>query len=233
MLTNPLWVVNSRLKMSGVKRDGVKYKGVIDCFLKIILQVQTKQFVSKNNLENYVLWQEGVLSLWNGTKASLMLVSNPAIKFTVYELLKRQFSARGRGGNLAGIRAFVLGCVATAAATVLTYPVQMLQVSRIHQIRHSLQHSWVQAKARHNSSNEGMLETAQRIVKQSGIKGKMLILLNFSYKWSSMLTGLYRGLDSKLVQSMAGAGLMFMSYENIVQAVTNILNKELETGQYK
>ena len=47
-----------------------------------------------------------------------------------------------------------------------------------------------------------------------------------------MLTGLYRGLDSKLVQSMAGAGLMFMSYENIVQAVTNILNKELETSQY-
>ena len=39
LLTNPLWVVNSRLKMSGVKNDGIKYKGVIDCFLKILLEV--------------------------------------------------------------------------------------------------------------------------------------------------------------------------------------------------
>ena len=36
--------------------------------------------------------QEGLGSLWNGTKASLMLVSNPAIKFTVYELLKRHYA---------------------------------------------------------------------------------------------------------------------------------------------
>ena len=72
------------------------------------------------------LWrQEGVSSLWNGTKASLMLVSNPAIKFTVYEMLKRQF-ARGRG--VSGVKAFMLGCIATAVATLITYPIQLIQV---------------------------------------------------------------------------------------------------------
>ena len=43
-------------------------------------------------LSTYLHVQEGLGSLWNGTKASLMLVSNPAIKFTVYELLKRHYA---------------------------------------------------------------------------------------------------------------------------------------------
>ena len=32
---------------------------------------------------------EGVKTLWSGTSASLLLVSNPAIQFMVYEALKR------------------------------------------------------------------------------------------------------------------------------------------------
>ena len=67
------------------------------------------------------------MSLWNGTKASLMLVSNPAIKFTVYELLKRHYT-RVSGRTVSGLGAFILGCVATASATLVTYPIQMLQV---------------------------------------------------------------------------------------------------------
>ena len=43
-------------------------------------------------MSTYLHVQEGLGSLWNGTKASLMLVSNPAIKFTVYELLKRHYA---------------------------------------------------------------------------------------------------------------------------------------------
>ena len=71
LLTNPLWVVNSRLKMSGVKKDVTEqYRGLLDGLVKIAVQ-------------------EGVGALWNGTKASLLLVTNPAIKFTFYELLKR------------------------------------------------------------------------------------------------------------------------------------------------
>ena len=37
-----------------------------------------------------MIQEEGVATLWNGTVASLVLVCNPAIQFTVYELLKRR-----------------------------------------------------------------------------------------------------------------------------------------------
>ena len=67
------------------------------------------------------------MSLWNGTKASLMLVSNPAIKFTVYELLKRHYT-RASGRTVSGLGAFILGCIATATATLATYPIQVIQV---------------------------------------------------------------------------------------------------------
>ena len=78
---------------------------------------------------HYVWYQEGVGTLWNGTKASLLLVTNPAIKFTFYELFKRHYTAI-TGRPVSGGSAFVLGCFATAIATVFTYPLQMVQVNR-------------------------------------------------------------------------------------------------------
>ena len=65
LLTNPLWVVNSRLKMQNVNEKdqmiSAKYRGLIDGLIKIYSR-------------------EGLSALWNGTSASLILISNPAIK---------------------------------------------------------------------------------------------------------------------------------------------------------
>jgi len=173
ILTNPLWVVNSRLKMAGISNQTPKYKGTFDGLIKIALQ-------------------EGVASLWNGTKASLMLVSNPAIKFTFYELMKRQYF-KMTGQQVGGTSAFLLGAVATAIATVLTYPLQI-----------------VQAKARHGKqpglqSNPTMSQIAAKIVRENGA------------------SGLFKGMDSKLLQSALAAGFMFLTYEKISSYVFTLL----------
>ena len=39
LLTNPLWVVNSRLKMAGIAKDVPTYRGTLDGLIKIALQV--------------------------------------------------------------------------------------------------------------------------------------------------------------------------------------------------
>ena len=62
-----------------------------------------------------------------------------------------------------------------------------------------------QARARHDARSEGMVRTAQRIVAQAGV------------------AGLFRGLLTKLLQSMVAAGFMFMSYENIFEMVNKIM----------
>eukprot|EP00090_Calanus_glacialis_P046701 TRINITY_DN9292_c0_g1_i1.p1 TRINITY_DN9292_c0_g1~~TRINITY_DN9292_c0_g1_i1.p1 ORF type:complete len:295 (+),score=59.16 TRINITY_DN9292_c0_g1_i1:50-934(+) len=175
LLTNPLWVVNSRLKMAGIAKDAPKYRGTFDGLCKIALQ-------------------EGLGSLWNGTKASLMLVSNPAIKFTVYELFKRQY-LKVTGRSVGGSSAFLLGAAATAVATILTYPLQI-----------------VQAKARHGKQAGPTLhQIAAKIIRENGA------------------SGLFKGVDSKLLQSALAAGFMFLTYEKISAYVLALLgSKQLE-----
>jgi hypothetical protein len=79
--------------------------------------------------------QEGVTSLWNGTIPSLILVSNPAIQFMTYEAIKRRLHAVCEKQQLSGLVYFFVGAVAKAVATVLTYPLQLVQTKlrvRIH-----------------------------------------------------------------------------------------------------
>lgn len=66
---------------------------------------------------------EGREGLWGGTVASLILVSNPAIKFTIYEYLKRLNGAPQMSPSMA----FLIGALASAIATIVTYPVQLVQ----------------------------------------------------------------------------------------------------------
>ncbi|XP_030307879.1 peroxisomal membrane protein PMP34 isoform X2 [Calypte anna] len=111
LLTTPLWVVNTRLKLQGAKfrnEDIVptNYKGIIDAFHQIIRD-------------------EGVLALWNGTFPSLLLVFNPAIQFMFYEGFKRKLLKKQL--QLTSLDAFVIGAVAKAVATTLTYPLQTVQ----------------------------------------------------------------------------------------------------------
>ncbi|XP_026331969.1 peroxisomal membrane protein PMP34-like, partial [Hyposmocoma kahamanoa] len=56
--------------------------------------------------------KEGAKGLWSGTIPSLLLVTNPAMQFMVYESLKRTFLA---------------GAVAKSMATTMTYPIQLVQ----------------------------------------------------------------------------------------------------------
>lgn len=71
--------------------------------------------------------QEGVTSLWNGTIPSLILVSNPAVQFMMYEAIKRRLHTLCDKQHLSGLVYFFVGAVAKAVATVLTYPLQLVQ----------------------------------------------------------------------------------------------------------
>ncbi|MBN3293533.1 PM34 protein, partial [Polypterus senegalus] len=112
LITTPLWVVNTRLKLQGAKfrnRDikSTHYKGILDAFKQI-------------------LHNEGISALWNGTFPSLLLVLNPSIQFMFYEGLKRQLH-RGPDGEFSSLDVFLIGAVAKAIATIATYPLQTVQ----------------------------------------------------------------------------------------------------------
>ncbi|XP_061306729.1 peroxisomal membrane protein PMP34 [Pezoporus flaviventris] len=183
LLTTPLWVVNTRLKLQGAKfrnEDIVptNYKGIIDAFHQIIRD-------------------EGVLALWNGTFPSLLLVFNPAIQFMFYEGFKRKLLKKQL--QLTSLDAFVIGAVAKAVATTLTYPLQTVQ-SILRFGRHRLN-----PENRTLGSLRNILYLLQQRVRRFG------------------LMGLYKGLEAKLLQTVLTAALMFLVYEKLTAATFTVM----------
>ncbi|XP_071407932.1 peroxisomal membrane protein PMP34 isoform X1 [Pithys albifrons albifrons] len=183
LLTTPLWVVNTRLKLQGAKfrnEDIVptNYRGIIDAFHQIIRD-------------------EGVLALWNGTFPSLLLVFNPAIQFMFYEGFKRKLLKKQL--QLTSLDAFVIGAIAKAVATTLTYPLQTVQ-SILRFGRHRLN-----PENRTLGSLRNILYLLQQRVRRFG------------------LVGLYKGLEAKLLQTVLTAALMFLVYEKLTAATFTVM----------
>ncbi|KAE8611222.1 hypothetical protein XENTR_v10012373 [Xenopus tropicalis] len=183
LITTPLWVVNTRLKLQGAKfrNDDIvptTYTGIFDAFQRI-------------------LREEGVMALWNGTFPSLLLVFNPAIQFMFYEALKRQL-LKGQP-ELTAMEVFVIGAIAKAIATALTYPMQTVQsVLRFGQEK-------LNPEKRALGSLRSVLYLLQQRVKRWGI------------------LGLYKGLEAKLLQTVLTAALMFLVYEKLTSLTFRIM----------
>ena len=100
LITNPMWVANMKI-VKGSKAS-------------LWRELQ------------HIVQSDGWKSLWNGTGASLLLVSNPVLQFFVYEQVKA--SRLKTRVALSPIEAFCIGALAKAIATIATYPLQLAQV---------------------------------------------------------------------------------------------------------
>uniref|UniRef100_A0A3P8ZWZ8 Solute carrier family 25 member 17 n=1 Tax=Esox lucius TaxID=8010 RepID=A0A3P8ZWZ8_ESOLU len=184
LVTTPLWVVNTRLKLQGAKFRNAdirptNYSGIMDAFVQIVED-------------------EGIGALWNGTFPSLLLVLNPAVQFMIYEGLKRQLK-KGVHRELLSLEAFMIGAVAKAVATTVTYPLQTVQ-----SILRFGQHGEHTGRSLLNS-----------------LRGVMHLLINRvrRHGWQ----GLFKGLEAKLLQTVLTAALMFLLYEKIASSTFRVM----------
>lgn len=138
--------------------------GIINVFLTTPLWNGTRRIMEsdvnastespKKPLRQPSLWEmmqqiaqdEGVLQLWHGTWSSLLLVSNPAIQYFLYEQIRvwvlgikndrhyrRQLAHGSKDAGhkilqLSAMEAFLFGAFAKTIATVVTYPLQLAQI---------------------------------------------------------------------------------------------------------
>lgn len=187
LVTGPLWMVNTRLKLQGVTIGQVagnnegsqnkQYEGILHCLYKISTE-------------------EGILTLWKGTFTSIILSLNPAIQLGVYEMLKRHHlivggtDTDGSSGISSGA-SFVNSFLAKFIATIVTYPIQVLQT------RHRAGIKRGEAESSSSSRNKK--------------------------SWYSVVLRLYRGLESKLLQTCFNSALMFVAYERLLSILTSLL----------
>eukprot|EP00808_Paulinella_micropora_P028658 g28474.t1 len=135
-MSTPLWVVNTHMKLqerteeqkkrmrtaestnSPCDADGDPYRSTWSCF-------------------QHIARTEGIQGLYRGVVPSLFLVANPAIQFVTYEqMCKALIKYEKRMGllpkdkkhlKLTSLQYFLLGALAKAVATVLTYPYQVVK----------------------------------------------------------------------------------------------------------
>lgn len=150
------------------------------------------------------LWKtltEGKLSdALDGLSISLLLTSNPAIQFTVFDqlknrLLKQKQDEAGNGSSavvLSAFTAFLLGAVSKSVATVLTYPAIRCKVM-------------IQAvDSDENGSNKGKPKSRKTI---SGIM--------YAIWRREGVFGFFKGLEAQILKTVLSSALLLMIKEKI------------------
>ena len=157
---------------------------------------------------------EGLLQLWHGTVSSLLLVSNPAIQYFLYEQIRVWIlgikNRRGSGGangsmQLTAMEAFVFGALSKTVATVITYPLQLGQVL---------------IRLRKNEVKD--LEQADLSSMELEEYNGMADCLYQQYTRGGF-SSLFQGMSSKLVQTVGQASFIFVTYEQMLALVAKVI----------
>ncbi|RDL38429.1 putative Peroxisomal membrane protein PMP47A [Venustampulla echinocandica] len=146
MLTNPIWVINTRMttrKRSEDTDDKSVLPGAPPA--KVPSTVGTLLALLK---------EEGPQALFSGVVPALVLVINPILQYTIFEQLKNSMEKKKR---ITPTVAFLLGALGKLFATSITYPYITVK-SQMH-------------VAGRDGGKENMLDSMRRIIKDEGYVG--------------------------------------------------------------
>lgn len=115
-LTNPLWLVKTRLQLQVEKATApatagsgkAPYGGMLGALRAIVRE-------------------EGFRGLYRGLGPALLLTSHGAVQFGVYEEMKRLLEPADARGSLSSVTYFAMGAVSKVAASTATYPFQVVK----------------------------------------------------------------------------------------------------------
>jgi len=186
--TTPFWVVTTRMQNARKQQMMMRQKGE-----------EPSDTTVTTTIKN--LWDEGGLSsFFTGLTPSLILVLNPAIQYMVYEQLRLLVLAKTSARSLSSGQVFLLAAIGKVAATIVTYPYIVIKTR-------------LQAHRR----NDKEVKSGE-VVRHEGEAaiGKGI--------WNSMVTiyreegptGFYRGMGTKILQTVLNAAFMFTFKEEFV-----------------
>ncbi|KAM5355645.1 hypothetical protein ACJ41O_002291 [Fusarium nematophilum] len=144
IITNPIWVVNTRVTTRKQEKKGDVEAGEGPKPAKAPSTIGTLLQLLKN---------EGPQALFAGVFPALVLVINPILQYTLFEQLKNTVEKRRK---VTPTVAFFLGALGKLFATAITYPYITVK-SQMH----------VQSEGK----KEGSLTALARIVRESGYSG--------------------------------------------------------------
>ncbi|KAF8076355.1 peroxisomal membrane protein PMP47B [Lyophyllum atratum] len=187
ILSNPIWVVQTSQAVRTLKQSSPESHD----------EVTVKKLGFVETIK-HILAKDGIQAFWRGIGPALVLVINPVLQYTVFEQLKNLLIA----SRTHKLRA--AGAVGTAVAVLSDWDFFLLgALSKLvatgttypYIVMKSRLHAGQASALKYKSSLEGMLT----ILKEEGIGG------------------LYKGVGSKLVQSVLTAAILFAGQRRIFE----------------
>lgn len=210
--------------------------GVGNTLLTMPLEVlSTKVQVVNSNVGVFgvlqeILEDEGVAGLFKGLGFNILLCCNPAIQNTCFDQLKDKLLKRAMihgvdKPSLTPFQGFMLGCVAKAIATIITFPLVRLK---------TMLQAGYDPEAKSPSSLRKMTRTrtsSTELRKRRSRTSSTEMLRSISFRSDldpetqslfMRFTQLYRGIGAALMKSVLGAGLLYMTKDQIALIVIKI-----------
>ncbi|URE34140.1 Mitochondrial carrier protein [Musa troglodytarum] len=143
-----------------------------------------------------VYHEAGIKGFWKGLIPTLIMVCNPSIQFMIYETSLKHLRSKRTGTkhgdkNVTALEVFLLGALAKLGATVATYPLLVVK-SRLQ----AKQEIGRNAMSRYTGTVDAIL----KMIRYEGLRG------------------FYKGMGTKIVQSVFAASVLFMVKEEFVKA---------------
>ncbi|KAK6933050.1 Mitochondrial substrate/solute carrier [Dillenia turbinata] len=204
LLTNPIWVVVTRMqthtKMS--KKSQLGHSSSSSSDEALLAAVEPPPYGTTHAVQE-VYDESGLLGFWKGVFPTLIMVSNPSIQFMLYEtmlkkLKERRASSVKTNNGINALEIFFLGALAKLGATVVTYPLLVVK-SRLQAKQHT------GGDKRHHY--KGTLDAILKMIRYEG------------------LPGFYKGMGTKIVQSVLAAAVLFMVKEELVRGTRALLTR--------
>ncbi|KAI0156425.1 mitochondrial carrier [Xylariaceae sp. FL1272] len=153
ILTNPIWVVNTRIT---TRRESLEESQEL-----VVEGSGAKAVAGKPKPPTTIgtlmalLREEGPQALFRGVIPALVLVANPILQYTLFEQMKNAVERRKKAG-ITPTMAFFLGALGKLFATSVTYPYITVK-SQMH--------------VAGNGQREGMTQAISRVIKEEGYAG--------------------------------------------------------------
>ncbi|KAH7672860.1 solute carrier family 25 (peroxisomal adenine nucleotide transporter) member 17 protein [Dioscorea alata] len=197
LLTNPIWVIVTRMQTHKTKR-----RPPTQALPFIPDNANSPRPYGTNRAVRELYEEAGLTGFWKGVIPTLIMVSNPSIQFMLYETLlqrlKKKHSLSGKGADgVTAVEIFLLGAIAKLGATVVTYPLLVVK-------------SRLQAKQSSGDDKrhhyKGTFDAITKMIRYEGI------------------SVFYKGMSTKIVQSVLAAAVLFMIKEELVKAAGFLLS---------
>ncbi|CAA2957861.1 peroxisomal nicotinamide adenine dinucleotide carrier [Olea europaea subsp. europaea] len=216
LLTNPIWVVVTRMQTHTKKSlpnrgESLTLETESLSSKEVILAAAELPPYGTSHAIHEIYGEAGVWGFWKGVFPTLIMVSNPSIQFMLYETLlkklKRQRASSGKANDdVTALEIFLLGALAKLGATVVTYPLLV--------VKSRLQAKQVTDGDRRRQY-KGTLDAILKMIRHEGFYG------------------FYKGMGTKIVQSVLAAAVLFMVKEELVRETRWLLTRGAITVKSK